>query len=140
MGQGSSRVLSSIRLQEKQYDKVISEGEQNGFVNQVRNASPPYSRRVTANPASTPSSNLGLFKGLAHNLQSDIFGKRGQSHGRMHVECLSNDERALEDRNAHEGLRWRSNETSDDEEKSPDETMEVGATPVRGRWRRFVRR
>ncbi|KAK8556348.1 hypothetical protein V6N12_002755 [Hibiscus sabdariffa] len=132
MGQGSSRVLSSIRLQEKQYDKVISEGEQNGFVNQVRNASPPYSRRVTANPASTPSSNLGLFKGLAHNLQSDIFDLMDVS--------WSNDERALEDRNAHEGLRWRSNETSDDEEKSPDETMEVGATPVRGRWRRFVRR
>ncbi|KAK8483835.1 hypothetical protein V6N13_073416 [Hibiscus sabdariffa] len=151
IGQGSSRELSSRRLQEKQSDKIISEGEQNGFVNQVRNASPPYSRRVTANPASTPSSNLGLFKGLAHNLQSNISGKRGQS-GRddRHWNVLptedlmdvswSNDERPLEDRNAHEGLRWRSDETSDDEEKSPDGTMEVGATPHGGRRRRFGRR
>ncbi|GMJ00415.1 HIGH EXPRESSION OF OSMOTICALLY RESPONSIVE GENES 1, EARLY IN SHORT DAYS 6 [Hibiscus trionum] len=151
VSQSSSRALSSGRLREKQSDKIISEGEQNGFVNQVRNASPPYSRRVTANPASTPSSNFGLFKGSTNNLGSNISCKRGQS-GRddTHSNLLpigdlmdvswSRGERSSEDRNAHEGPRWRSDETSDDEEQSPDRTMEAGATPMRGRRRRFVRR
>lgn len=79
ISQSSSRELSNRHLQQKQSDKIISEGEQNGFVSQVNNPSPPYSRRVTANPASTPSSNFGLFKGAANNLSSNISGKRGQS-------------------------------------------------------------
>ncbi|XP_039022613.1 E3 ubiquitin-protein ligase HOS1-like [Hibiscus syriacus] len=150
IGQSSSRELSSRRLREKQSDKIFSESKQNGFVNQVHNASPPYSRRVTANPASTPSSNFGLFKGLANNLQSNISGKRGQSdrddghRNVLRTEDLmdvswSQGERSLEERNAQEGPRWRSDETSDDEEQNPDRTVEVGATPVRGRRRRFVR-
>ncbi|KAK8658217.1 hypothetical protein V6N13_036428 [Hibiscus sabdariffa] len=151
ISQGSSRELSSSRLPEKQSDKIISEGEQNGFVNQVRNASPPYSRRVTANPASTPSSNFGWFKGSANKLGSNISCKRGQpDRDDAHWNVLpagvlmdvswSHGERSSEDRNAHEGPRWRSDETSDGEEQSPDRTMEAGANPMRGRRRRFVRR
>ncbi|TYJ06413.1 hypothetical protein E1A91_A12G232300v1 [Gossypium mustelinum] len=152
INQSSSRELSNRHLRQKQSDKIISEGEQNGFVSQVHNPSPPYSRRVTANPASTPSSNFGLFKGAANNLTSNISGKRGQSdrddvgwnvpptEDVMDV-SWSHGERSFEDRNAHVGLRWRSDETSDDEEQCPDRTMEVGATPVRGhRRRRFTRR
>ncbi|PPD94417.1 hypothetical protein GOBAR_DD08546 [Gossypium barbadense] len=79
ISQSSSRELPIRHLQEKQSDKIISEGEQNGFVNQVHNTSPPYSRRVTANPVSMPSSNYSL-KGSANNLPSNISGKRGQSN------------------------------------------------------------
>ncbi|XVF13431.1 hypothetical protein REPUB_Repub08aG0207100 [Reevesia pubescens] len=147
----SSRELPNRHLQEKQSDKII-QGEQNGFVNQVRNASPPYSRRVTANPVSTPSSNYGLFKGSANNLRSNISGKRGQSDrddGHWNVPptkdltdvSWSRGDRSFEDRNANGGLRWRSDETSDEEEESPDRTIEVGATPMRGLGRRrFARR
>ncbi|XWS49134.1 hypothetical protein CRYUN_Cryun13aG0137500 [Craigia yunnanensis] len=143
----SSRELPNRYLQEKQSDKIISEGEQNGFFNQVHNTSPPYSRRVTANPVSTPSSNYGLLKGSANTLRSNISGKRGQSDrddGHWNVPptedlvdvSWSLGERSFEDRNANGGLRWRSDETSDEEEQSPVKTIEVGATPVRGLGRR----
>ncbi|PPD66377.1 hypothetical protein GOBAR_DD36743 [Gossypium barbadense] len=79
ISQSSSRELPIRHLREKQSDKIISEGEQNGFVNQVHNTSPPYSRRVTANPVSMPSSNYSL-KGSANSLRSNISGKRGQSN------------------------------------------------------------
>ena len=49
-------------------------------------------------------------------------------------------ERSFEDRNANGGLRWRSDETSDEEEESPNKTIEVGATPMRGLGRRFARK
>ncbi|XP_022718759.1 E3 ubiquitin-protein ligase HOS1 isoform X2 [Durio zibethinus] len=147
----SSRELPNRHLQEKQYDKIILEGEQNGFVNQVRNTNTPHSRRLTANPSSTPNSKFGLFKGSANTLRPNISGKRGQSDrgdGHMNVlptEDLMNDswslgERSFEDRNANGGLRWRSDETSDEEEQSPNKTKEVGATPMRGLGRRLTRR
>ncbi|EOY24269.1 HOS1 [Theobroma cacao] len=152
ISQSPSRELPNRHLQEKQSDKIISEGEQNGFVNQIRNTSPPYSRRVTANPVSTPSNSYGLFKGSANNLRSNISSKRGQSDrddGHWKVPptedlmdvSWSHGERSSEDRNANVGLRWRSDETSDEEEQSPERTVEVGATPMRGyRTRRFARR
>ncbi|XWS49703.1 hypothetical protein CRYUN_Cryun12cG0026000 [Craigia yunnanensis] len=149
ISRSSSRELPSRHLQGKQSDKIkiISEGEQNGFVN----TSPPYSRRVTANPVSTPSSNYDLFKGSANNLHSNISGKRGLSDrddgywNVLPIEDLmdvswSHGERPFEDRNANGGLRWRSDETSDDEEHSPDRTVDVGAIPMRGHRRRFARR
>ncbi|XVF10877.1 hypothetical protein REPUB_Repub07fG0221100 [Reevesia pubescens] len=152
ISRSSSRELPNRHLQEKQSDKIISEGEQNGFVNQVRNTSPPYSRRVTANSVSTPSSNYGLIKGSANDFRSNISGKRGQSNrddrhwnvapseDLMDV-SWSHGESSFEDRNASGGLRWRSDETSDEEEQSADRTIEVGATPMREhRRRRFARR
>ena len=57
----------------------------------------------------------------------------------LHIYSLG--ERSFEDRNANGGLRWRSDETSDEEEQSPNKTIEVGATPMRGLGRRrFARR
>ncbi|XVE57610.1 hypothetical protein DITRI_Ditri04bG0104100 [Diplodiscus trichospermus] len=51
------------------------------------------------------------------------------------------EKRSFEDRNANGGPRWRSDETSDEEEQSPNKTIEVGATPIRGLGRRrFGRR
>ncbi|XVF51792.1 hypothetical protein PTKIN_Ptkin04bG0212900 [Pterospermum kingtungense] len=147
----SSRELPNRHLQGKQSDKMISEGEQNGFVNQVHSASPPYSRRG-ANPMSTPSSNYGLLKGSANTLHSNISGKRGQSdRDDIHWNVPSTEElmdvssslgeRSFADRNENGGLRWRSDETSDEEEQSPNKTAEVGATPMRGLGRRrYARR
>ncbi|OMO52554.1 hypothetical protein COLO4_37109 [Corchorus olitorius] len=134
----SSRELPNRHLQEKQSNIIILEGEQNGFVNQVRKASPPYSRRVTANPVSTPSSNSGLFKGFANNLRSDVSGKRGQSDrddGHLNVPptedsmdvSWSHERRSVDERNGNVvGLRWRSDEASDEEEQSPQIPEEVG--------------
>ncbi|XVE65130.1 hypothetical protein DITRI_Ditri07aG0156600 [Diplodiscus trichospermus] len=146
MSRNSSRELPSRHLQEKQCHKIILESKQNGFVNQVLNTSPPHSRRVTANPVSPPSNNYGLFTGSASILRSNISGKRGQSDrddGYWNVPPMedlmdvsqSHGERSFEDRNANGGLRWRSDETSDEEEQSPNRTIEVSATPTRGRRR-----
>ncbi|TYG77579.1 hypothetical protein ES288_D03G205700v1 [Gossypium darwinii] len=151
ISQSSSRELPIRHLQEKQSDKIISEGEQNGFVNQVHNTSPPYSRRVTANPVSMPSSNYSL-KGSANNLPSNISGKRGQSNRDdsywtvppneylTDVVNWSHEQRPFEDRYINEGLRWRSDETSDEEEQNPGGTIKVGGpTPTKGhRRRRFA--
>ncbi|KAE8671738.1 2-oxoglutarate and Fe(II)-dependent oxygenase superfamily protein isoform 1 [Hibiscus syriacus] len=151
IGQSSSRELSSRHLREKQPDKIISESEQNGFVKQVHNASPPYSRRLTANPASTPSSNFGLFKGLAHNLQPNISAKRGQSDRDDGHRNVLPTEDLMDGSGARERGLWRTEmhrkdqdgdpmKRAVDEGQSPDRTMQVGATPVRGRRRRFLRR
>ncbi|MBA0609666.1 hypothetical protein Godav_021682, partial [Gossypium davidsonii] len=151
ISQSSSRELPIRHLQEKQSDKIISEGEQNGFVNQVHNTSPPYSRRATANPVSMPSSNYSL-KGSANNLPSNISGKRGQSNrddsywtvppneDLTDVVSWSHEQRPFEDRYINEGLRWRSDETSDEEEQNPGGTIKVGGpTPTKGhRRRRFA--
>ncbi|GKV10832.1 hypothetical protein SLEP1_g22143 [Rubroshorea leprosula] len=146
----SSKGLQNRHPQEKQSLQITSEEEQNGFINQVRNTSPPYSRRVTANPVSTLSSNSGFFKDSALNLRSNISGKRGQSdigHGQWHM--LSADEPmdvsgsdgeksfTLGCRTANGELRWRSDEGSDEEEgQSPERTIEVDRTPMRRGIRR----
>ncbi|KAE8708650.1 2-oxoglutarate and Fe(II)-dependent oxygenase superfamily protein isoform 1 [Hibiscus syriacus] len=113
ISQSQSRELSSRRLREKQSDKIISEGS-------------------------------------ANNLGSNISVKRGQSDRHdAHWNVLPTEdlmdiswslgEWSVEERNAHEGMRWRSEETSDDEEQFPYRTTEVGATHTRGRRGRFVR-
>lgn len=55
------------------------EMEQNGFINQLHDASPLYSYRLSSNPIGTPSSNQGLFKDSGGGLNSSFTGKRIQS-------------------------------------------------------------
>ncbi|GLT35098.1 hypothetical protein SLA2020_095780 [Shorea laevis] len=146
----SLKGLRNRHVQEKQSLQITSDEERNGFINQVHNTSPPYSRRVAANPVSTPSSNSGFFTDSALNLQSNLSGKRGQSdigHGQWHMLSAdepmdvsgSNGEKSftLGGRTSNGELRWRSDGGSDEEEgQSPERTIEVDRTPMRRGIRR----
>lgn len=155
----SSRTLSNSHRRDKVSDKISPEPEQNGFLSQHLNTIHHYSHRMTTNPASTPVSNRGLHNDLAGDLHSNLSSKRVHSDREdglrymissedpMDV-SLSNGKKgfAVEDRQAIAGggLRWRSDETSDEEEKqSPESAMGVASytTPRRGiRRSRFARR
>lgn len=127
------------------------ETEQNGFINQFLNTSPPYSHRVTTNQVSTPSSNYGLFKDSVEGLDANLSGKRiqsGRDYRRRNV--VSSDEPmdisfshgekgfAAADSNGNGGPRWRSDETSDEEEEhTPGRSMGMAyQTPPTRRTRR----
>jgi E3 ubiquitin-protein ligase HOS1 len=56
----SLEVLPNSNLLHNLFDKMSPEREQNGFVKQLRNTSPPYSHRITANPVALFGSNNGL--------------------------------------------------------------------------------
>ncbi|GLT49145.1 hypothetical protein SLA2020_227230 [Shorea laevis] len=142
----SSKGLQNRQHQEKQSHQIIPEEDQNGFINQFHNASPPYSRRVTANPVSTPSSNNGLWSNPGKRGQSD----RGDGQWNM---LSSNDPMdvswshgqkpfTVEGRTSNGELRWRSDETSDEEEgHNLKRVIEFDRTPMRGSTKsRFAKR
>lgn len=154
-----SRTLSNSHRRDKVSDKISPEPEQNGFLSQYQNTVHHYSHRTTTNPASTPVSNRGLHNDLAGDLRSNLSSKRVHSDredGPWYI--ISSEDQmdipwsngkkgfAVEDRpaNAGGGLRWRSDETSDEEEEqSPESAMGVASytTPRRGiRRSRFARR
>ncbi|GAY43587.1 hypothetical protein CUMW_075630 [Citrus unshiu] len=155
----SSRTLSNSHRRDKVSDKISPEPEQNGFLSQHLNTIHHYSHRMTTNPASTPVSNRGLHKDLAGDLHSNLSSKRVHSDREDGPRYMISSEDpmdvswsngkkgfAVEDRQAIAGggLRWRSDETSDEEEKqSPESAMGVASytTPRRGiRRSRFARR
>ncbi|KAF8412951.1 hypothetical protein HHK36_000923 [Tetracentron sinense] len=150
----SSREVQNNHLQDDLFDKVSPGMEPNGFINQVENARPPYTRRVTADPLATPISDHGLLKDSSHDLSPTVSGKRVPSD-RPWTMISANDpmdvswshgnrDSAIEDLNLNDRLRWRSDETSEDEEEQSPERIIGGAsiiTPVRGMSRsRFARR
>lgn len=147
INRSSSRVLQKSNFQGNHFDKVSPEAEQDGFTNEFKSTSPP-SRRITANPATTPGSEHGLFKDAAQDLNPNISGKRVLSDGpdrpwsvvpssnAMEVSWSYQDNgSAVDEMNANGGPRWRSDEMSEGEEKqSPERVIGVGSytTPARG--------
>lgn len=136
---------SSFRvMQSGQLDEKVSPQE-NGFMNQSHNISTPYSRRVSASPLVTPNSSCGgLFKDSGRGLESNVSGKRvpsdrpwnvGTSDDPMDVSWSKGEQEGFvaEENNAIGGLRWRSDETSDDEGQSPEGVRGVASytSPMR---------
>ncbi|KAM7272253.1 hypothetical protein ACFE04_026916 [Oxalis oulophora] len=134
LSRSSLRMPPNSQHKDKPTANILPEMEENGYrSSEFRTSSPPYSRRVTANPAASPYSNsLGLFKESLHGMQSDV-GRRTSleinngprsiitSDDQMEV-SWSNGEVAMpvEDKETNGGLRWRTDDTSDEEEQSPD--------------------
>lgn len=73
INRSSSRMIQKGNL--NQFDKVSPKAEDDGFTNQFKSISPP-SRRITANPATTPGRDDGLFKDADQDLNPNISGKR----------------------------------------------------------------
>ncbi|KAF5460151.1 hypothetical protein F2P56_020040 [Juglans regia] len=101
------------------------EMEHNGFIYQFQNT-----YRVSSNRKGTPGSNHSLFKDSAGGLNTNLSGKRIQSDRDYRLwNAVSSDDQmdisrshgeksfAAADRNMSGGQRWRSDETSDEEEE-----------------------
>lgn len=80
LNKSSSRLLQKSYLRGNLFDKLSPEVEDDGFTDQFKSTS-PSSRRITANPATTPGSEHGLFKTPAQALTPNISGKRVLSDG-----------------------------------------------------------
>ncbi|KAF3448294.1 hypothetical protein FNV43_RR09007 [Rhamnella rubrinervis] len=125
----SSRVLRQSNLLGSQSAaKILPETEHSRTINKLQNTSP--SRRFRADLVTTPSSNHDLFKKSSKDLQLSVSSKRVQpdkddsaqdiiaSDDLMDVSWSYIDKDfAVEDRNVNGGPRWRSDETSDEEDE-----------------------
>ncbi|KAL5750875.1 hypothetical protein ACOSP7_025478 [Xanthoceras sorbifolium] len=147
----TSRPSRNSHHKDKLFDKIAPEVEQNGFMSLSRPAMPSYSHTMAADPASTPSSKHDLLKDSVQELRSNLSSKRvhsdrddapgnvvsseelmdfSWSHGNK---AYAGEERYA---NMNGGPRWRSDETSDEEEgQSPDNATGLAAytSPMGGR-------
>ncbi|KAF5734397.1 E3 ubiquitin-protein ligase HOS1-like [Tripterygium wilfordii] len=149
----SSRVLPSSKFRGIPFDKRSPSVEEPGSQSKFQSTSTPYPRRVVANLASTPSSNNGLLKDSARPNASSKKVQLDKDDRRWNVVpaddatdiSWSYGEKgsAGEDGNANGGPRWRSDETSDEEEaQSLERAIGVAShtTPRSRTRRRFARR
>lgn len=134
----SFKLLSNSHLQDNQYDKMSPETEKNRSFNPFRNTSPLHYYSANSNPVTTPSSNNGQFKDSAmnpHRVSSKAYYPDRDDRPWDMVSkddsmdiSLSYGEKSfgIEDRNLNHGPRWRSDETSDEEEEqSPQKAIDI---------------
>ncbi|KAJ6963122.1 E3 ubiquitin-protein ligase HOS1-like [Populus alba x Populus x berolinensis] len=135
----SLEVLPNSNLLHNLFDKMSPERKQNGFVKQLRNTSPPYSHRITANPVALFGSNNGL-----PNDRNGGPRTKSSKDDPMDIAWSGREELIVDEREVNDGLRWRTDETSDEEEEHvPERVVGVGsytATARRVRKSRFARR
>ncbi|KAA8522198.1 hypothetical protein F0562_012871 [Nyssa sinensis] len=143
----SSRLPQDSSFLDHQFDSVLPDKEQNGFTNRFQNTR-SYTVRVPADKVTSPCSNFGLFKDSAQEPYIDVHPKRRSSDtpDRPWTVVPSDDIMDIswshgekdspdEDINTNGGLRWRSDDTSEDEEQqSPDRHTGVAShtTPMKG--------
>ncbi|XP_021901102.1 E3 ubiquitin-protein ligase HOS1 [Carica papaya] len=155
INRSSSRALPRTHLMNTRHNKISLEAEPNRFSDEFRNANSP-SRRGTANPVTATNGNSPLDKISVQNMLFSTSGKRVQSerddgsanmvfsNDAMDISWSFKEEASpVKDANMDGGLRWRSDETSDEEQQSPAREMAnpLQATPVTGRRRRrFAKR
>ncbi|KAJ8754414.1 hypothetical protein K2173_002865 [Erythroxylum novogranatense] len=152
----SSQVLPDSNLHQYQFDKFSPEMQQNGFTKKYQ-SSPAYSPSTLANAVAPSGSNLGFPNDSAHIPWSRHPGEKVHSHGNdrdykmtsgddpMSIGWSGGEEQiAIDEKNVNGAFRWRSDETSEDEEE-PNLERAVGeashTTPRRRiRKSRFARR
>ncbi|KAF9689782.1 hypothetical protein SADUNF_Sadunf01G0128000 [Salix dunnii] len=132
-------VLPNSNLLHNLFDKMSPEREQYGFTKQLRNTSPPYSHRITANPVALFGGNNGL-----PNDRNDGPRTKNSKDDPMDIAWSGGEEFVVDEKEVNDGLRWRTDETSEeDEEHVPERVVGVGtytATARRVRKSRFARR
>ncbi|OWM88356.1 hypothetical protein CDL15_Pgr003768 [Punica granatum] len=152
-----STFLQNSHQRESSPNHKSPELEQNGFLNQFHRTSPLYPQKTstTGNPLTTPRSNRQMLGNSTFQLHKNISGKRVHSDTNskpwdvdsledpMDVSWSGVKAFAVEDPNLPAAPRWRSDETSDEEEGAFLERSARGApyaTPaVRGvRRSRFM--
>ncbi|XP_057520290.1 E3 ubiquitin-protein ligase HOS1 [Amaranthus tricolor] len=134
-----------------QLDGISPQVERNGLFGPLLKVSPPHSRRVMAKPTRTPSSNRGLLDHSPEERYETASGKRfSPSDPDRHGSMASKDamdiswsqeayDSAATKCNISGAQRWRSDETSDEEEQLSLENSTVipsHPTPLRRSSRR----
>ncbi|KAL9302239.1 E3 ubiquitin-protein ligase HOS1 [Arabidopsis thaliana] len=137
-----NRARGNSQLQGKRTEESSPEVNVDRYIE--NNMSSPYLRRITANNPVTVKSSSNHLNGSSQKPESTFFGTRMQPDKDNFVDLddpmdmssslkdNNNNVLATESRNNSGGLRWRSDETSDDE----DELTSFGSMPVKGRRRR----
>ncbi|PON97717.1 ELYS-like domain containing protein [Trema orientale] len=152
-----SRVPQNSSFQDNKLYEPSPDMEKGRFANQLENGS-PYSGRLTAHPAITPSSNRGLLRDSSPDLQPSVSSKRVHpERDDMPWKTTSSDDfmdvslsygpkdSTVDDRAVNGGPRWRSDETSDEEDNPhPESALGIShpITPTTGvrRSRRLAKR
>lgn len=127
----SLRNPGKSQFHDEQLSYISLEKDKNKFTNQFQNAS-QYSRTVAADTVNSSFSGRGLFRDSAQEMYLNVSGNHGQldrpnknwagSPGDLMDVSWSHEEKdtSTEDASANGGLRWRSDDTSeDDEQHSP---------------------
>ncbi|XP_062027506.1 E3 ubiquitin-protein ligase HOS1 [Rosa rugosa] len=149
MNRSSSKLFSNNRLRNNQYGTLSPEMEQDVFLTPFQtfqNTSPSHYQRVTTNPVTTTSSNNGLFEDSANNLHPNLSSKGFLMDRDVRPwHTASKDDPmdtslsyGAEDKILNNGARWRSDETSDEEEEQSQEKAFgiINHTPTRRGVRR----
>ncbi|XP_058009511.1 E3 ubiquitin-protein ligase HOS1 isoform X2 [Hevea brasiliensis] len=146
-------VLPDNDLHHGQFDSDLPEMEQNGFAEQLQSRGPLYSHKVTANVIAMSGGHCGFPSDSAqvsgkriHPERSDD-GLRRMTYGDDAIDIGSSGREkgfTADDGIVNGGPRWRSDESSDEEDEHNLERAVKGAsyrTPRRGiRRSRFARR
>ncbi|KAK9667980.1 hypothetical protein RND81_13G025800 [Saponaria officinalis] len=138
-------------VHDNQLDEIFPQTEQNGIFGQYPKVSPPSSRRVMAKPTRTPGSIRGLVDDSPHERYKTATGKRLSPGSTDRPRNMLSTDDAMDISWSRESngspadytmaaiQRWRSDETSDDEEQpSPEMLSAVSShgTPMRRSGRR----
>ncbi|XP_010275373.1 PREDICTED: E3 ubiquitin-protein ligase HOS1 isoform X2 [Nelumbo nucifera] len=154
VGKGSTKMLQSSYFGDNRLEKVSPGMEQNGFVSQAEKNNPLYSFRDPIDPITTRNSNNRFLKDSLQDWDPTVSGRPAQSdkpwkaisaEDPMDVSWShENRDSPIEVMDADNGLRWRSDETSeDDDEPTPQRVVGKASsvTPARRTRRsRFTRR
>ncbi|XP_021767996.1 E3 ubiquitin-protein ligase HOS1-like isoform X1 [Chenopodium quinoa] len=146
----SSRLFNG-EFQDAQLDEVSSPVEQNGLFGSLSKVSPPHSRRVMAKPTRTPSSNRGLLDDSPEERFKTASGKRflprdldrpGNTASLGDAMDISWSREAYSSPAADfntSAQRWRSDETSDEEEQQSPEKLRVVSSRLTTKKRSSIR-
>ncbi|KAL2898980.1 E3 ubiquitin-protein ligase HOS1 [Bienertia sinuspersici] len=138
----SSRFFNG-EFEDVQPDEFSPQVEQNGLFGLLPKVSPPHSRRVMAKPTRTPSSNRGLLDDSPEERYKTASGKRFSPADLDRPGIMASSGDAMDISWSQEAFsspatefnigaqRWRSDETSDeDEQPSPDNLRVVSSRPT----------
>ncbi|CAK7356332.1 unnamed protein product [Dovyalis caffra] len=117
-------VLPKGNLHHNLFDEVSPERVQNGFAKQLRNTSPPYSHRITANPVMAM---FGSDNGFPND-GNDRPRNKNSKDDPTRIAWSGKEEFVVDETEVNDGLRWRTDETSDEEEEHvPERDAGVGS-------------
>ncbi|XP_052209609.1 E3 ubiquitin-protein ligase HOS1 isoform X2 [Diospyros lotus] len=137
-----SRVPQNKSFQDRELDELAPGKEENRFIQRLRNAS-PYTARVGANAVVSPSDNSAVLKHTARDPYLFASGRRLPSGGPDGWKVPSDDamdiswsrgekEYAANDGNVNVGARWRSDDTSEDDELQSPQRVAGPSSYTRG--------
>lgn len=149
VNRASSRFFHG-EFQDAQFDEISHQVEQNGLFGPFPKVSPPHSRRVMAKPTRMPTSNRSLLNDSPEERYKTASGKRfsprdldrpGNTAGNAMDISWSQEAYSSPgaDFNISGAQRWRSDETSDEEEQPSLENLRVVSSRLTPKKRSSIR-